>query len=742
MNNDRGRETSLMPEREVYPMIINPNLGDCYKLDEKQQKDFRKAEIEILARQINELPYIDFTEDREQEIGRLLPYYTEFTNLFGIDLVAVARTRMQSSSTIMKSSPLFMLSMIDDDQQSTENAIFFESRLEAGGFKLNATSQNIIEGFSYRFSVLKRQLKDKYGEYEVDFPAVSLDRKPLLRLQQWHTSNFGNNPLEENKLLINMQDIFSLRVHDWFHAAVIYDTASTTNIFQKWSDNSFFVKHFFDNPFMINYELLADKTHYLIWSEMFKKDTSLKSRVIDMASDLLKQIDLMELWNIKENKIDKEEAERIGNYLAYVGLRGLFNVIPYGDIDLIKAVGDRSRFKKVVGDYLAPYKNYLSRVYEGIENIPFRKGKDEKLSMEQIFGEYVDALTEEARILRSKSITSSILRMDLGGFGYKKVLDEFPKEVLAKMENKELDLSDYDPRVFQVVSANLDYIKNKYGMDIFSECIRRIEVDDSGYFYFKVQSNEIRVDENWKEVLHAKKAILIQLPWDYKNDFDLNITRTQNLLAQQTGSTVKVKPGEVILINIHDEKMGKDLLASGTVNGDLDFDLFWKVLNQERQRGHSSLSDAYPYDIEKVQRVFDIPTDMKVTRNSRMMITPNVYSTFESKRKATLVLGPISLNGRGDEERRRILYGAIVDNHVSSKSGIDIFPVDAKSFDRYYKGRQRLTLSPFRLAINEKVSDLNNVVDGLLKSLEEANSIIIYGFRGKPEKVIIKVDKT
>lgn len=738
MNNDRGRQTSLMPEREVYPMIINPDLGDYYKLNEKEQKAFRKKEIESLAKQINDLPYADFTEDREKEIARLLPYYTEFTNLFGIDLIAVARTRMQSSATIMKSSPLFMLSMIDDDQKNTESAIFFESRLEAGGFKLNATSQNIVEGFSYRFSVLKRQLKDKYGDYEVDFPAVSLDRMPLLKLQQWHMSNFGNNPLEENKLLKNMQEIFSLRVHDWFHAAVIYDTASTTNIFQKWSDNSFFVKHFFDNPFMINYELLADKTHYLIWREMFKKDGFLKLKIVEMANELLKDINLMEEWIIKENGGDKEEAERIGNYLAYVGLRGLFNVVSFEDSDLIRVVGGNDRFKKVVSDYLTPYKSYLGRVYEGIENIPFRKGKDESLSMEQIFGEYVDALTEEARILRAKSITTAILRIDLSGFGYKEILDELPKEILAKMENLDLDLSDYDPRVFQVLSANLDFIKNKYGRDIYTECIRRIEVDDSGYFYLKVNSDEISETEGWKEVLHSKKAILIQLPWDYKTEFDLNIKRTQNLLAEQVGSSVKIKPGEVILINIQDEKMAKEMIERSVVNGNFDFDKFWKTLEKERQRGHSSLSDAYPYDIEKVQKVFDTPDNMKKMINNNLVITPSVYSTFESNRKAVLALGPVSLNGRSENERRRILYGAIVDNHTSSKTEIDIFPVDAKSFDRYYKGKQRLELSPFRL----KNSEINMVIDGLLKSLEQANSIKIYGFRGKPEKVKIGSSKT
>lgn len=733
MNNDRGRQTSLMPEREVYPMIINPDLGDYYKLNEKEQKEFRVKEIETLAKQINDLSYADFTEDREKEITRLLPYYTEFTNLFGIDLIAVARTRMQSSATIMKSSPLFMLSMIDDDQKNTESAIFFESRLEAGGFKLNATSQNIIEGFSYRFSVLKRQLKDKYGDYEVDFPAVSLDRKPLLRLQQWHMSNFGNNPLEENKLLKNMQEIFSLRVHDWFHAAVIYDTASTTNIFQKWSDNSFFVKHFFDNPFMINYELLADKTHYLIWGEMFKKDGFLKLKIVEMANELLKDINSMEEWSIKENNGDREEAERIGNYLAYVGLRGLFNVVSFEDSELLKAVGENDRFKKVVSNYLTPYKSYLGRVYEGIENIPFRKGKDESLSMEQIFGEYVDALTEEARILRAKSITTAILRIDLSGFGYKEILDELPKEILAKMEDMDLDLSDYDPRVFQVLSANLDFIKNKYGRDIYTECIRRIEVDDSGYFYLKVNSDEISETEGWKEVLHSKKAILIQLPWDYKTEFDLNVTRTQNLLAEQVGSSVKVKPGEVILINIQDEKMSKELVASGLVNNILDFNLFWRTLEKERQRGHGSLSDAYPYDVEKLQKVFDMPDNTKKAVNNNLVITPGVYPTFESKRKAVLALGPVSLNGRSENQRRRIMYGAIVDNHTSSKTDIDIFPVDAKSFDRYYKGKQRLELSPFRL----KNSEINMVIDGLLKSLEQANSIKIYGFRGKPEKILV-----
>lgn len=730
------KEKSLMPEREAFPMIINQDLGKFENLSQEEKKEFRRKEVEMLASQINDLPFVDFAEDREREMARLLTYYTEFTNLFGVDLIAVARTRMQGSGTVMKSSPLFMLSMIDDEQKSEQNAIFFESRLEAGGFKLNATSQNIIEGFSYRFSVLKRQLKDRYGEYEVDFPAVSLDRKPLTRLVMWHKENFDNLALEENIVLKNMEDLFALRVHDWFHSAVIYDTASTTNIFKKWSDNSFFVKHFFDNPFMINYELLADKTHFLIWQEMFRKDPKLRGEIIGKAKALLDGINELEKWCNNNDPSAEEETLRIGNYLAYVGLRGLFNVMSFEDTELKDAIGGYLRFRKVVDESLNPYKDYLRRIYEGIEDIPFRKGSDKSLSMEQIFQEYVDALTEESRLQIAKATTSTILKTDLSGVGIKKLLDTFPKYILKKMAILELDLADFDPRIFQIISANLGYIKSKYGEELFEECVKRIDIDSSGYFYLKVERGEVDENLGWGEAVHFKRCVLVQLPWDCPKELNLSVKRTENLLAEQVGASVKVRPGEIILINVRNNMLANSLIAEGQEDNNFSFELFWKALEREKERGHQDLGDIYPYNREKALKVFKIPIQKIKQSGDRFILEPGVYQTHESRRKVIRALGPISMDGSTEEDRRRILSGAIADNNIHSDNKIDRFPVDARSFDRSYSQVSRLDLSPFRFD-EKKLTTLgmNEVVDTLLKSLESANSIKIYGYRGKPEKV-------
>ena len=402
---------SGVPKRHHFPPIVSDQIADFYRLtDTKMIEDFRKQEIAKLASLIREIPALPFSEAREQEMLRLSEYYEAFATLFGIDLREVARTRTQINATIMYTSPILLQAMFDDTgQEDKRGQTFFESRIHAGGFSFNATSINIVEGYPMSFSVLKRTLSDLSGDYEINYPAVSLPREAFWLIKRWDDIKYPDKPLGDNPLLAYIADTFSYRIHDWVHQAILYDTNSATRIFQKWSDDSFFVEHFFHDPSMINYEFISDKIHYLVWQQLFHEYPNLKGMLLTQTNNFLEDLDSFEQWmNMQGDRNDTDHtSQRMANFLGYVGLRGLFNIIP---IHELRAVFEKNlRFRTVQKIFPEKYAAYLTKLYEPIDQlaIPFRKGKSTRLSLQHVLEEYVSGLREEFQMQRLLSISGN-----------------------------------------------------------------------------------------------------------------------------------------------------------------------------------------------------------------------------------------------------------------------------------------------------------------------------------------------
>ena len=252
-------------------------------LDVYKRQFLRPKQVAEIVRQIHALPTPDYETTRDAEMERLQPYFDMFARLWGVDLKAIATTRMQLMRTVMLASPLWAESIIGDEKpgEARDGMPFFDrGKRKIDDLVLSATYRPKIAGYRMAFSVLKVPQEDDFGSWELDYPLFSLPPDVLQQLLAWQKAQGQSENLDDNPILTSGAQLISRRIHDWFHAAVLYDTQSRTNIFQGWSDDSFHVKHLFNERGMINYEFLANWSHYTIWQKMFDDDPAAKKQVI------------------------------------------------------------------------------------------------------------------------------------------------------------------------------------------------------------------------------------------------------------------------------------------------------------------------------------------------------------------------------------------------------------------------------------------------------------------------------
>ena len=730
-----------IPRRVPFAPITNDRMADYYHLNNADAiSDYRQQEIEALAEKIRSMPALPFAEAREREMLRLTDYYEAFATLFGIDLREVARTRTQTNATVMYTSPLLLQAMFDDKgREDAQGLTFFESRIQAGGFSFNATSINIIEGYPMSFSVLKRSLHDAGGEYEIDYPAVSLPREAFWRLKQWHAAAQPKLSFDENPILTHIADAFSYRIHDWIHQAILYDASSATRIFQKWSDDSYFVEHFFQDPSMINYEFMSDKIHYLVWQQLFDEHPGIKEILIENTNIFFHYLESFDEW-LKAKDQDVANG-KLTNFLGYVGLRSLFNIIP---IDTLKNRFDGiPRFTDIQNLLPEKYQAYLSKLYEPIDQllIPFRKGKNASISLQQILDEYVTGLREEFQTQKLMSISGELWKLGKQN-KLQELLTSLPDMIIQQI-NEQSDIRLMDPRILMLLNNMVHGLAGLFGEVAPGAILSRLEVDPSGYFYLMIDQDEIDTSStHFVTTPYRKEAILIQVPWDYPGSFAVTITRSQNVLVSQVGASEQVAPGTILLINIENKRLAKELLNT-LVGSDarVAFDTFWNKLNAERTRGHIALGDAYPYEYNKVQEVFRIePGNLSVDLRNNPVLNPGYYETKPASRRVARLPGPISMDSGKGNTRRRVLFGCIAENHVQYET-LDVFPVDAVSFDKFYQA-DRSSLPPLRLSSAfakhlgiESTETANLAAQITFEHLVLINDAIIHGFRGKPQVV-------
>lgn len=684
---------------------------------------------------IDGLPSQIFDVAREKEIERLEAYLDSFASLFGIDLRAVLRTRVQILNSLMVSSAILLEDRFDDEKTSgnsskdKEGETFFDGRRTAGRFSLNANGSIQFGKYRMTFSVLKRPVTINDTDiYELDYPGYSLSRDVLSRLLKWE----ADSGLITQPLL----DLISWRVHDWIHQAILYDTQSQSNVFRAWSKNSFFVEHLAEGEGRINYELLANHIHFRIWGEMFKKDAKLKAQIIDIARDLLRHIEIFEN-HLQTTGSEKQDATDMVTMIAYTGIRALVDIVSFEDPELVAALGNYPLFNAVIAQIPQESKDFLLLTYSQDLLIPFRSGSTAKLAVKDIIKEYVDSLVEERRDhLQNWSIVELTASEQTIG----QILASTPPAVREKVAGRSTEVYTIS---FLKWITEAEKGLSAPAREMWQKLMAATEVDSSGFWYLKLDQEDFDFDSPLvSEVTQSKSALVFQIPYDHDHGVDLSIERSQGILTSQQSATAKVSPGEVIIFNCRDSSLAKQILEQSALGGSFDADKCIQIIDDLVKNKKIETGDIYPIDASVAIQTFEL--DQKDCYNDdhggRAIVHPGFYRTGNNARKAYRI-GSVSVDsGRQDGERRRILRGAIVQNHILKDGIQDVFPVHDASFNRnYHQNWQELNsvqvkaeyLNKLGLASSE-YSSLSDYLPKYLEMLTLVNDQVQFGPRGKP----------
>lgn len=703
-----------LPPAEPFPV---PNAIGNPHIDPSD----RPASVKEIVRQIHEIPTGDYETTRNEEMDRLQLYYDIFARLWGVDLRAVATTRMQLMRAVMKSSPLFTESIIGNEQPGAkvEGMPFFErGKRTIDDLVLSATYRPRIAGHRMAYSVLKVPQEDEFGSWELDYPLISLEPEVIHKLLEWQKAQSKSDNLSDNPILTAGAQLISHRIHDWFHAAVLYNTQSRTEVFQNWSDDSFFVKHLFDEKGMINYEFLANWTHYTIWQQMFKDDPQAKKKVMQEASTYLHSLDQFQMWLDEQGHTD---SQNMTDFLAFMGMRSLFDIMPIEDEDL-QALPRYDRCIELLED---KERRFLTRLTSFDQHLPFDRNSSKQLTVQEIIDRYLVALVEEERTYRlegqHRRLISDVPDPQHHDSTLNLEITRLPQLVLQQMT--ELPLHTFDPSALRHLRRGLDQLSETYGEEHAQALIEKIHVSEDGYVYLDVEAEDVDMNDG-TDVVHSKKALLIQIPHDFE-PFELELKRKTTLLKESSGAKYTVKPGDVIIVNIQDPFFAQDLIEQSTIDGEIDTQLLLDLIKKKGKSGMSDTLDSYPYPLHKADMTFGLSGKGAVKDvDGRKVLQTGMYQTAGRIRQAVRIDGPVAVHSANGHVMK-IPGGALVeDTHGGSDS--DLFPVIGNKFHTNYSGARLESLQHVQLQSKE-IRLPHEAVMELLRILDMTNKIQLYG---------------
>jgi hypothetical protein len=730
-----------VPRSALYPPIYTPHVDTTPRPPDDSEE--REKEQTYIVESFRAIPEGTFAEIRENEIDRLNKYYDALTEIYGIDIRSIARTRTQMNATVMVSSLALIENPFPENPTKQEGQTFFESRLSVKDATFRANGgMKPTDNFHTIFSVGAVTLHDDQGSFEVDFPVYSLPREFFKSAVAWHKDKYGNDNLAESPFIQNANSLMSRRIHDWIHAAVLYDTQALTEIFQDWANDIYFVPHILDDAGMINYELLANHVQYKVWQHIFEKDPDAKKEVIQEAKQYLKDLEeLKDFMNQKDpdNDLNAELIE----HMAYVGMRGVFDIIDYDDPELIEALNDFAGFKRSIE--LLPEKSrlFLDAIYKTNE-LPFGMREEKIMGIDAILLDYMQKLHIEATQYRNLQIIEGFAN-DVpkdGRTPLNAAYQELPQPILDQIVGVSgegnpkflISMDKMDFRIFRQLNEELAKIKDTYGEKIYEAIVKKVEVDKTGHFYFKIDREDVDLS-NAEKIVQRKGALLIQAT----EPIDLTVIRRSNLTNKQEGGKETVEPGEIIVINTPNEALAKELLRQATDGETVDFQLLFKLAKQKATKGFVELDDIYPNSADKILDVYQI--DDQKQKDGKVVIKPGFYYSKPNTRRGVR-MDVVSMDStKQNTDRRRILEGAVVENHIQKEGETDIFPVDSRSFNRIYAPTKYNDLPHIKLndrflekaglAPDDK-EEFEQAFEKTLKTLAKVNDIRVNGMRGKP----------
>lgn len=732
--HDERHLSSLEQESSSPPFIVEAPFPQYVERENLPLIFSETDSLEDWEQQISSLPKGSFEEERDKEFERLGPLISAFTSEFGFNILAIARTRTEILATILKSSALIVESRFNTDEPThspVQDGTFFDGRRHAGKIQLNANGAFTVGENTITFSVLKDKNDSASDPYEVDYAAYSIPRSLLQAVMQFQE-------VSGKDVVSPLQNLLSWRVHDWLHQAILYDVKSKTSAFQDWADDSFFVQHLVPGEGRINYELLTTHLHFRCWQELFEKDPAQKQLVLNEAVSFMQSITEFQKHLESNGGASSEKAHDAALALAYLGIRGLVDIIPYNDPDFQLVLNRFPLFLEVLQFIPDESKRFLKLAYDPNLRLPFRKGQDVWLTVPEILKEYQQALEIERRAHVQEWQTAEWQKSDMT---YSEIMSRLPANISRQMQEKRLQKIPYPLdllRQFGDIPENFTPEKQA----AWQALADRTHLDASGLWFLELDQKDLDFSQA-QEVIQQKTAIVIQIPHDYEGTIRLPIKRRHTLLSEHTEAFAEARAGEAVIFNCWDVSLAQSLLDQANSRGSFDALSCIENIIALGKTNKVDVVDIYPMSATTATRVFSLNEKHAVRqKNEQQVITPGFYRTSPNKRLAYRADAIAMDSGRNDGERRKSPEGAAVQNSSSQDGTLDVFPVLASSYMRIYdvplSSLPDMQFSPeFSSTVGgEKLrnSEVQQLTTEYLHLLRTLNSAVMYGKRGKPNE--------
>jgi len=593
-----------------------------------------------------------------------------------VNLKNIARQRMLMMGSVLHSEPIIMRDPFAG-ATATSSYGFIDGKAKFGNVSFSAVASPRIHGQVFRFAVC--QINN--NGYVDNNPAMILSDNACDWLEKWEKSD---------DLLSAMSINLYPNIHDWIHSWLLYDTRAKSDSFQQWGADIFFnVNHLIQNKLVINYELLSMSLHRYVWKTMMDADPNLSNQLHSNLENYIKQVKEFGSWVASQT--DATHGKHLEDYLIYVVLSNLCFVLDPKEPQLANIL---ATYPAVKDKLEATLGSTLSLLHSDIGGIPSQAAGGNLENMIGYINRYpmADEVSAGLKAKRLKGKTGEKTITPSGAIIYTENMKEFeslPDVIRAQVVN----IKDSD--TYGILNKALDKLPEHHRQHI----IDRIELDDDGRMFFRIDRTEIDLNKTSK-VLQDKKVVLVKVPKDCSVNL---LTRvTVNLLdvvkRQQTTAT----DIDVIAFNVTDENAAQQILQEPDIAG---------MIAKAKQLASAidGADDIYPLRRQKAVQIFNFNGT-------------GFYQSLNRERYAAKAAGPMIMRLQDGSDQKLLDGVAVYIPFENDTENPDIHFIETRDFKRTHKLN-------FGMQAVSKLDMINQpeFLQGFLAELGRINRIIDFG---------------
>jgi len=510
-----------------------------------------------------------------------------------VDTADYMRVRATMMGAVLSSTPVLLRDPWGGRPVTTQYG-FSDFKAFVDGISFSAIATPRYKGIPFRFAVMKHE----HDGFTDNNPAFIMSNEFCDAFELYNADRYGNLPVEDHPLIKALSLNFKPNIHDRFHNWLLYDVDAASDAFRQWGNDIYLVDHADKNPLLINYEFVAMSFHLYVYQVLFEKNPTLKD---DMYENLMGCIVEIEKFGAFLSARSHPKADEVKESTIYAVLSCICFVLnPFEE-----------QFQKLLQRY-PDVKQKMLEVRQdgrGIGAILQRLHGYEDGVSSQRFGGASEAVIEyilryplagelRARLNaeRSGGRTDDWQTVD-GKHIYTMNLENY-HTLPPKLRDQISALPDAD--VLGLIDNALKAIPN----GLRQEVIQRIEVSEEGYFFFRLDRNEI--DYTQFEIRKQLKKVLLI---DIEPGQVVNFANQKNLTIH--GHVKKqffnlAGGRDLLAVNVRDAAISDEILAFAGTGQSIDPDrAITKAKEIAAMTGEKSATDMYKIEREIAKRLYN-----------------------------------------------------------------------------------------------------------------------------------------